>query len=259
MFLFLDESFRKHRRTNDSFGTLAGVLVPERRFVEFHNGVYHARRPYHDRILPEDGEIKGQELLGNATLKRIARGSPSYQWNLAQELLDFTAAFGCTAVGVVCFREDLHTFVNDDAHRLAGTFRALFERADAAARHLADDTPVKVVFDNRDFSANEKNARAMSNFLLRSAEGRELDRIIPMPLFGVSQAHNHGLQVADLVTTVIARRFQGDGRVEPLWRTVNDRLLRRIPLAGRDDVSTLRVIRPHQKREMTRRPRPMAE
>ncbi len=50
--------------------------------------------------------------------------------------------------------------------------------------------------------------------------GKGYDSILRIPLFAVSQGHNYGLQLADLVTTVIALNFQGQKEFRPLWGIV---------------------------------------
>jgi len=82
MLVFLDESFRENQNTKRPFGVLAGVAIPEDTFHAFQRDLFNIRRPYHGVVLKEDSEIKGKELLNNATLKRLAIRGNSPQWSL---------------------------------------------------------------------------------------------------------------------------------------------------------------------------------
>jgi hypothetical protein len=62
-----------------------------------------------------------------------------------------------------------------------------------------------------------------------------------VPLFAASQGHNYGLQLADLITTVIALRFQSEDRIMPLWNMVY-KMFDMQQVGGRR-VSSLRVMR----------------
>ena len=60
-------------------------------------------------------------------------------------------------------------------------------------------------------------------------------------MFAVSQGHNYGLQLADLVTTVIGLRFQGERRISPLFKLVQDMLY--VQKVGAQNQSSLKVMR----------------
>jgi len=130
MLIFLDESFRSHRRTGNRFGVLAGIAIPEDRFHFVQRDIFAVTQPYHGVVLGPDDEIKGRELLGSATFKTLALKGYSYQWNLATELLQYAVRKDMKVFGVVCFRPDLHSFVCGNELQLDSTFRDLFDRID---------------------------------------------------------------------------------------------------------------------------------
>jgi hypothetical protein len=241
MLVFLDESFRKHGKTNRSFGVLAGLSIPEDPFHVFQRAFHAIRRPYHGTVLNEDSEIKGNELLNKATLKQLRLRGSSAQWSLAQDLLGFARSRRLTVFGVVCFRPGLHSFDCGDEKSMDVTFRYLFERIDTYMKRELPGRAAKLVFDDRGHKVNERNARAITNFLARSSVGQRYDSILRMPLFAVSQAHNWGLQMADLVTTVVALWFQGKREFHPLWSIIED-MLYRVPIGAREQTS-LKVMR----------------
>jgi Protein of unknown function (DUF3800) len=241
MLVFLDETFRVNTRTGRKFGVLAGLAIPEDIFSSFQQGIYDLRRPYHGEVLKEDDEIKGNELLRATTFRvRQAKGY-SHHWNLTEELLQYARFKRLKVFGVVCFRDGLTTFVCDDETRLDPTFRYLFERID---RYMKLDFPgvaAKLIFDNRLHRIHEANARAITNFFVRSQIGLGYDSIIRVPFFAVSQGHNYGLQIADLLATVIGLKFQGHPDIDPLWNIVKD-MLHHAPVGGKA-VSSLKVMR----------------
>lgn len=241
MLVFLDESFRTNRNTGSPFGVLAGVAIPEDVFHAFQRDFFDVRRPYHDKIIKSDDEIKGKELLGNTTLKIIARGGHSAQWSLAEDLIGFSRSRHIKVFGVVCFRTGLHSFVCADEKALDPTYRYLFERIDGYMKREFPTRLAKLVFDNRDHQTNEQNARAIANFFVRHRLGLGYDSILRVPLFAVSQGHSYGLQLADLETTVIASYFQGRREVTPLFRIIRS-MLYAIDIGGQTQTS-LKVMR----------------
>jgi hypothetical protein len=241
MLIFLDESFRQHKQTGRRFGVLSGVAIPEDTFHAFQRDLFGVRRPYHGRVLGEDAEIHGNRLLNSTTLKVLERNGWSLQWNLAEEILQFSAHRHLKVFGVVCFRNDLHSFVCDDEVNLDVTYRYLFERIDAYMKREFPGRTAKLIFDNRDHRTHEKNAKAITNFFVRSRLGLGYDSILRIPFFAVSQGHNYGLQLADLITTVIALYFQGRREFRPLWKVVKSMLY--MTRVGGAEQSSLKVMR----------------
>lgn len=205
-------------------------------------GVFAVRRPYHGQVLKPEQEMRGTELLGNATFKCIEKKGYSYHFNLVEELLGFARISGFAVFGVVCFDPSFHTFACRDEHSLDRTYRCLFSRLDRYAKREHPGELVELVFDDRDVRTNRENAKAITNFFGKSPVGRRYDSILPYPLFAVSQGHNYGWQLADIVTTVIAKRFEGDTRILPLWRPVK-RMLYPFEEGDRRWTS-LKVLRP---------------
>ncbi|HBS29649.1 MAG TPA: hypothetical protein DEB06_09425 [Phycisphaerales bacterium] len=143
--------------------------------------------------------------------------------------------------GTVCFDADLHTFNCQDELRLDKTLSALFQRIDRLCKSIYPGEQALLVFDDRDPKVNTRNAKAITNYLIRSSVGRTFDSMIPYPVFAVSQAHNYGLQAADVIATVCALKFQGRLEADPLWHIVN-RMIHRFS-DGEHRSSTLKVIR----------------
>ena len=241
MLIFLDESFRTHLRHGKKFGVLSGVAIPEDIFHSVQADVFGVRRPYHGVVLKPEQELHGKELLGGATFKQMEMKGFSMQWNLATELLQFCRTKKLGVFGVVCFRSDLQSFVCGDENRLDLTYRYLFERIDLYMKRRFPGRFAKLVFDNRDHHTHRKNAMAITNFFSRSPLGLSYDSILRVSFFAVSEGHNYGLQLADIITTVIAMRFQGEERIRPLWDIVHDML--NMEVVGGQNQSSLKVMR----------------
>jgi hypothetical protein len=241
MLVFLDESFRKHSKTNISFGVLAGVAIPEDTYHIFQRDFFYARKPYHGQVLGSDDEIHGIDLLNNTTLRVREKQGFSYQWNLVHDILSFSRSRQIKVFGIVCYRTGLHTFVCDNETELDVTFRYLFERIDVFMKREFPGRVAKLIFDNREHKTNEKNARAITNFFVRSQLGLGYDSILRVPFFAVSQGHNYGVQLADLITTVIALYFQGKREYRSLWEIVQRMFY--IAEVGGQRQSSLKVMR----------------
>jgi hypothetical protein len=127
---------------------------------------------------------------------------------LVEDVVRYLKKSKLPVFGTVCFEQGANEFKCNDVTALHRTFSHLFERIDICMRIRNNYEMAQIVFDDRDHGTNAKNATTITNFFRRSKFGRKLDRIIDAPLFGISQAQNVGLQLADLVTTIIAMRFE---------------------------------------------------
>jgi len=101
----------------------------------------------------------------------------------------------------------MQKFQCEDVRALDMTFRYVFERIDMFMKVKHPDQMAKIIFDDRDYGINQKNAAAITNFFQRSSVGLSLDSILKTPFFAISQSQNVGLQLADFVTTIIGLRF----------------------------------------------------
>jgi hypothetical protein len=241
MLLFLDETFRANTRTGAKFAALSGVGIPESIFPDFLEGFWSMRRPYHGEVLDPEEEVKGKVLLNRSVLDNREEKGHSAKWSMAEDLLNDARKRGVRVFGVVTFDSRWTSLDCKDELALHESFKKLFTRVD---RYMKLEHPgefVKIVFDSRQDKENERNSRAITNFLVRSTLGISFDSIVKVPFFGVSQAHNYGLQLADLVTTVIGLRFAGEERIKPLWRIVQHMLYR--TALGDRPISSLALLK----------------
>lgn len=114
--------------------------------------------------------------------------------------------FGC-----VCFDQATQSFSCKDSTSLDATYKSLCERINVYMKREHYGRKAIVILDSRDDGTNERNAKAITNFLVRSTYGGQMrSSILEIPMFAISQAHNIGVQLADLVTTIIGRYVAGE-------------------------------------------------
>lgn len=248
MLVFLDESFRNHRSLGHRFGVLAGIAIPEDIYPALQDGIHGVRRPYFDTVVKEEDALHGNQLLTETTFRVREQNGYSYHWNLTEELILYARRLPIRVFAVVCFDPAFHAFSCGDERLLDPTFRFLFERIDRYMKLEFPGRYAKLVFDDRGRPTNEKNARAITNFFVRSRLGLGFDSIVRVPFFAIARTHNYGMQLADVITTVVAKRFEGDRRTDSLWRAVRSML--HVTSVGGRPVTSMKVIRGDRDRPM---------
>jgi hypothetical protein len=210
MLIFLDETFRTRKTGAQELpmGALCGLGIPEASLRQVACDVFQLKRKHLSEEVARDKELKGKVLLKRRAFDLRAETGESPYLALVSDLIRYIVRKKLPVFGTVCFEERNKEFKCTDVTALDRTFSHLFERIDMCMRIRNNDEMGILVFDDRDLGTNEKNSTAITNFFLRSAKGRKLDRIVDTPLFGISQAQNVGLQLADLVTTILGMRFQ---------------------------------------------------
>lgn len=104
------------------------------------------------------------------------------------------------------------------------------------------DEKALLVFDDRGYGINQKNAAAMTRFFQRGAGRERFTSVLQTPFFGISQTHNVGLQLADIVATVIGLRFQGSHDIKPFFHRLR-KAIPEFPHADGFPSSGLKVLR----------------
>lgn len=219
MLVFFDETFRDSLKyPNVSLGALCGIAIPERELHRVATDVFQLKRKHLGSEFANDGEIKGRNLLKNWVFKQAAKGIPSRNLQLVEDLLNYIVAKQLFIFGCVCFERGIQRFRCEDVHSLDTTFRYVFERIDMFMKIRFPDRMAKIVFDDRDYGINQKNSRAITNFFQRSSLGLSFNSIIHAPFFAISQAQNVGLQLADIVTAVVGLRFSSHPSAEKYFQ-----------------------------------------
>lgn len=245
MLVFLDETFRIHQKglVQNPFGALCGVAIPESQFTRVAKDIFQLKLKHMGAGFARDRELKGKELLKNYVFKLEAKGIASRNLALADDILSYIERKRLRIFGCVCFQPRFQEFKCQDVTALDKTFRFLFERIDIFMKIEHPHEKAVLVFDDRDQGTNERNATAITNFFLRSPDGLALDSVIDTPFFGISQAQNVGLQLADFVTTIIGLRFEGHESIRPYFDRLK-RCIYRWQHPGDHWNSALKVMRP---------------
>jgi len=247
MLIFFDETFRQSLKHPDvSLGALCGIGIPERDLGRVADDVYKLKLKHLGGDFARNKEIKGKDLLKAWVFRLQARGETSHNLALASDLVEYIVTRKLPIFGCVCFDKGLQMFHVDDVASLDRTFRYLFERVDMFMKIHRPDEMASLVFDDRDYGINRKNAEAITNFFQRSAYGLSLDSVVKTPFFAISQANNIGLQLADLVTTVVGLRFTSSSTIDPLFARMSKALATWQNEDGRR-ISTLKVMRGERK------------
>lgn len=242
MLIFFDETFRESLSyPGATLGALCGIAIPEKQLHRVADDVFKLKLKHFGPEFAKDREIKGKELLKNYVFKLEKAGVQSKNLQLASDLLNYIQARRLMVFGCVCFEKGMQKFQCEDVRALDCTFRYVFERIDMYMKIKHPDCMAKLVFDDRDYGINQKNATAITNFFQRSSWGLSLDSIVKTPFFAISQSQNVGLQLADFVTTIIGLRFSSHPQADVYFNALKKCFFNY--KEGHHQVSSLKVLR----------------
>lgn len=243
MLIFFDETFRQSQKHSDvSLGALCGIGIPERDLGRVADDVYKLKLKHLGGEFARNKELKGKDLLKDWVFRLQAKEETSRNLALSHDLVEYIVTKRLPLFGCVCFDKGLQRFHVDNVAALDKTFRYLFERVDMFMKIHRKAEMASLVFDDRDYGINRKNAEAITNFFQRSAYGLSLDSVVKTPFFAISQANNIGLQLADFVTTVVGLRFCSYVPIDPFFSGLKKAI---VSWKDQEDhvVSTLKVMR----------------
>ena len=239
--LFIDESGQDRRQS--PYEVLAGVAVEDRQIWPLIRQLSDAQQHHFGMRLFEayGKEAKAQKLLDRKTFRHAAQMPPipfNDRTRLAHELLiDGTAVTRerLTALGQAkiaycefCLKlarshgaQVFATIVPqtaprpEDAEALRKDYSFFFERFYYFLNSLADDPMGYLIFDERDRSQTHILLGQVSNYFVRTANGRTRSRlIIPEPLF-VHSDMTTLIQLADIIAYVISWGVRLTGMTAP--------------------------------------------
>ena len=251
MLIFIDETFRKAQTKKGGevdFGALCGVGIPIEIYTKIATAVFKAKLNALGKDYAEKSELKGKKLLSPRTFRRLKQHPEEETKNLnfVETLVRILERNKLPVFGCVCFDQEAYKFTSDKDTALAGTFKSLCERINMYMKREHPNQKAIIVFDSRDEGTNERNARAVTNYLVRSKTGNNMrSSLLEIPLFAISQADNIGLQLADIVTTIIGLYAAGEPGIKELYAH-----LHRLFYTWKDNygraMSTLRWIDPQK-------------
>lgn len=251
MLIFIDETFRQctgKKGEAVEFGALCGVGIPIQAYSRIATAVFKLKLQYFGREYAENHEMKGKKLLSNRTfrLKEENPNTPQNNLEFVSAVLDILQANKLPVLGCVCFDQKTCKFTSDNDTALANTFKSLCERINMYMKREHPEQKAVIVFDDRDSGTNARNSRAMTNYFVRSKNGNSMrSSILEVPLFAISQVNNIGLELADLVTTIIGVYACGEHGIAELYSKLHRRIYKWQDNYGRP-MSTLRWIDPQK-------------
>jgi hypothetical protein len=249
MLIFFDETFRQSlKHPQIPLGALCGIGIPEKELSIAADDIYRIKNRHMGIDFARNGEIKGKELFKNWVFRLMAKGVKSKNVALAEDIIDYIVNRKLPVFGCVCFEKKLQRFQVEDVTALDKTFFFLFERIDTWMKINRPGDMACIIFDDRDYGINQKNSEAITNFFQRSSKGISFNSIVKTPFFAISQSQNVGLQLADLITTIIGLRFSSSPLINPYFSS----LKRTIPSYVEKGwpTSCLKVIRGGQPETM---------
>ncbi len=249
MLIFIDETFRKY--TDDKgneikFGALCGVGIPISSYAKIANQVYKYKLGCMGKDYADNAEIKGKDLLSRRIFKDREKYPEQRRKNidLVSAILSTLNTNKLPIFGCVCFDQKALQFKCDSEKILATTFKSFCERVNMYMKREYKDKKAIMVFDSRDNGTNERNSKAVTNYLVKTKPGNNMrSSVLEIPLFAISQANNIGLQLADLITTIIGMHVEQRREITDLYNELHKRFYTWKDNYGRK-MSTLRWLDP---------------
>lgn len=249
MLLFVDESGTDHRQT--PYEVLAGVAIPIRDLWNLIQAIRSAERDTFGLTLSQAGiEMKGSKLLDRKVFSFAGQAHPlpaDHRRELCREFLlkgvreqaggpreprtrnEFTAyGQSCLAfteqVLTLCSQYRAKVFASvvspaaclaADAGILRRDYVVLFRRYANYVRSLGEDKAGVIIFDELDKRQSAQLLQQMSNYFLRSAEGRvNSSVVVPEPFF-VHSDLTTAIGLADLMAYILNWGFRLPRMTEP--------------------------------------------
>lgn len=203
MLIFIDESWQE-RPDGQKIGVLAAVQIKAHDFNLFSREIYKLK-VQHLGYDAGNCEMKGNKLFRNYLFELEKKGIRSADLELVRSVFGFLYAHKVKVfASIVHDKEEIHLTCKN-AERLERPFFFLFERINI---YMEENHPAlmgHIIFDDRGLQDNTRISIGMGNFFYKSNKGQTFERIIKVPSFSIS-TNNIGLQVADMVAYLLARR-----------------------------------------------------
>ncbi|MFW6066294.1 MAG: DUF3800 domain-containing protein [Planctomycetota bacterium] len=202
MLVFIDESYQT-KCEGGIWIALAAVCVPREVSRDLAKELFKLKKRFWRVLSPDEIELKGSNLLNVRGIQ-----SPRKR-DFMQELLSLCKLYRLVPFAVAQQHpEGLELSRLRENGLLPDLHKGILRRVN---RLLAEKHPNRLAvlsFDERDRQTNRHISRAFRNFLFKSKEGQELDRIIETPLFYDSQITPAG-EIADILAYLMCARYSG--------------------------------------------------
>lgn len=231
------------------FGALCGIGIPIADYSKVSSAVYKLKLSVLGKEYADNYELKGKKLLNPRTFRLREQNPMEKQKNIdfVKSLIQIFKRYKLPVFGCVSFDQTSADFKCSNTDVLDKTFKSICERINMYMKREHDKRKAIIVFDNRDHATDEKNATAMTKYLVRTVPGKTMSTsILEIPMFAISQAHNIGLQLADIVTTIIGLHASGTVEISDLYQPLHQQIYTWKDNYGKY-MSTLRWIEPRKR------------
>lgn len=193
MFSFIDISGDISSQ-DENYIVVAGVSVHRQEILSLANTFHSLKR---DLLNNEALEIKATDFINKNTLTNKNLNKSKF---IDKVLSDIIPVYKISAV-VIKNKPIVKKFKSGKLpYHYILLMQRINEIAEMQSKHAL------IIFDNEARTVDRWTAIAFNNYLFRSERGKQLDRIIEMPIFADS-AMTPGLQIADIVAGIIRHYY----------------------------------------------------
>jgi hypothetical protein len=221
MWCFFDESWMQHA-TRDQYrvGVFAGILTEEGFLDHLDRMLFAVRQKYYGREHARDytRELHGTKLLSNNAFRLEQKTGFSTNLSIVREVLAYLLQreeYYLRVFASVVYGRD-PKLLCPEPRRIPHPYKIIIQNVSEAVRDFDEKRRAITIYDQRVKTQNGI-AVAVKSFI----QGRDIPNLHPVPYFGVSHA-SPALQVSDLITHIIAKRWAGQKHVFPFYEQVKN-------------------------------------
>lgn len=193
MFAFIDESGQPHPNDDSSRPVVVSVCIAQQDARLVAGQLYGLKR----RLGTPNIELKGVNLINRRVFQRR-----SNEWELVESFFDLCRSLPFVMFAIVMERPQRPPdgITPGNEVYLPNQYRYLLQRINQLAEQR--NRMATILFDGEGSTIYDSLAQRFESFLYRSVEGQSFQAISDAPFF-VDSKITHGIQIADLVASVI--------------------------------------------------------
>jgi len=197
---FIDVSGTPYNANNKTAWVSANAICIRKRAIYEITATMH--RLKRDILNSEFIELKATDLVNKSTLSHPNLDKFQY----LQGVVDFCLSHKDCRHAAIVF-SNIGQSKKSETNRLPRHYVDLLWRIEAIARDYGSlETETLVIIDNNAPKADKHLALAFNNYLYRSLGGEHLAKILPIPIFAVSET-TAGIQLADIAAGIMRNYY----------------------------------------------------
>ncbi|NEP11157.1 MAG: DUF3800 domain-containing protein [Symploca sp. SIO2C1] len=207
---YIDESGTGWKDKQTNFFFLVSLAVFAQNCLQIDREFLSFKRSVRPRYQPEEWELKGREIWqGIGKFKSVTRENRiGYFLKLAKTLSDLPCHIFAIQVNKTLLR-DSHKSIKDDNDLYQFTFKQMLEELNAFIKD-SDETGILLMDSRSTQNTSVQDGRLLRTYREWKGEQTKPSRFVDPPWFGLSEVYT-GLQLADYVAYLIARRLNDEG------------------------------------------------